>query len=279
MSDSKFLFFDLDGTLNVSGERIRDDIVSALLDVQHNGHKIFISTGRLQSSIPDYTRSIPFNGGIYSAGRHLVADGITIVESFMDSIVVEEIEKRMQNFPIKQSIETNIGVYVDGYDKQCGVTIEDWYRLINIIGGTSQYNIEEYKYKYTYKIVFITNTINDVNAIVEMVSEINRLFSIQLETVVFGKMIPDIPFIIGEINDSSVNKGTGLLNICKYYGVDPNCTIAFGDSMNDASIINQAGIGVAMANSDKHLMDIADIVCGSVESDGIISGLRQLGLL
>lgn len=279
MNSKRLLFFDLDGTLNISGQRIRDDIVAALIKVQHDGHGIFISTGRLQSSIPDSTRSIPFNGGIYSAGRHLVADGKTIMDCYMDSIILEELEKRLSTFHIKQSIETNNGVYIDEYDKQWGITYDDWQRLTNVIGGKNQHKIEEYEYNCTYKIVFVINNPYDVNAINEAVNEINRKYSCSLETVIFGQMIPNIPLLIGEISDGSVNKGTGLLNICEYYGVDPNCTIAFGDSMNDASIIKQAGIGVAMSNSDKSLLSIADLVCGSVGADGIISGLRKLELI
>jgi hydroxymethylpyrimidine pyrophosphatase-like HAD family hydrolase len=45
--------------------------------------------------------------------------------------------------------------------------------------------------------------------------------------------------------------------------------IAFGDGHNDASIIEYAGIGVAMANAVEALKEIADEITLSNDEDGI----------
>ena len=56
-------------------------------------------------------------------------------------------------------------------------------------------------------------------------------------------------------------------------------TIAFGDSMNDYQMIQEAACGVVMGNGDEALKKIADRVCEPVEEDGVIRELERMGLI
>jgi len=280
MLNTKLIFLDIDGTLNVSGKNISQPVIKALLQAQKNGHKIFISTGRLKSSISESVKSIPFNGGIFSAGRHLVVDGKIIVDEYMLPQIVQQIQELFRMLKIKQSIETPYGVYVDWYSNKWSISYDEWQQLTKIIGGPKRHNIEEYQNKPTYKIVFIVDSEECANRVADSIQKIaiTNNFT-NLSTVIFGRMIKDLPLIIGEISDSTINKGTALIEICKYYNVSIQNTIAFGDSMNDASIIKQAGLGIAMANSELELLEIADKICDSVENDGIVDAFKQLNLI
>ena len=55
-------------------------------------------------------------------------------------------------------------------------------------------------------------------------------------------------------------------------------TIAFGDSMNDAAAIDAAGIGVVMGDSPEELKEMADLVTGTLEEEGIARALQKLHL-
>ena len=55
--------------------------------------------------------------------------------------------------------------------------------------------------------------------------------------------------------------------------------MAFGDGGNDISIIREAGIGVAMGNANRSLIDIADYVTDSVDDDGIYNALIHFGII
>ena len=51
--------------------------------------------------------------------------------------------------------------------------------------------------------------------------------------------------------------------------------ISFGDGQNDRSIIEYAGMGVAMGNAVQEIVDLADEVTASNEEDGIAEFLDK----
>jgi len=56
----------------------------------------------------------------------------------------------------------------------------------------------------------------------------------------------------------------------------PQCeTMAVGDSGNDASMIEWAGVGVAMGNALHEAVAVADWVAPSVEDDGLVAAIDK----
>ena len=43
--------------------------------------------------------------------------------------------------------------------------------------------------------------------------------------------------------------------------------LCFGDAENDLTMIQKAGLGVAMGNACSRLKAVADVVCGNAEDD------------
>lgn len=69
-----------------------------------------------------------------------------------------------------------------------------------------------------------------------------------------------------EITKADASKGNALLWLAKHLNVDPEATISVGDSDNDSSIIEAAGLGLAVSNACQALKDIADeTVCANDE--------------
>lgn len=80
-----------------------------------------------------------------------------------------------------------------------------------------------------------------------------------------------------EVSDAEATKGQGLLFLCGHLGIPVADSVAFGDHLNDVSMIRAAGRGVAMANGEQADKDAADDVCQSNEVGGV--GRYLLGLL
>lgn len=78
-----------------------------------------------------------------------------------------------------------------------------------------------------------------------------------------------------EIMPQGLSKGESLLEISNYYGIDQKDIIAFGDELNDETMIEVAGTGVAMGNAVDKIKEIADYVTLSNDEDGIADYLEK----
>jgi Cof subfamily protein (haloacid dehalogenase superfamily) len=82
-----------------------------------------------------------------------------------------------------------------------------------------------------------------------------------------------------EILPYGVDKGTGLAKVAEVLGIPRNAVLAIGDSMNDEAMIRWAGIGVAMANGDERIKDIAAMVTDKSNDDDGVADLIERYIL
>jgi len=78
-----------------------------------------------------------------------------------------------------------------------------------------------------------------------------------------------------ELNPKGITKASGLREVCSILGLDMSQVIAMGDSVNDLSMIREAGLGVAMGNAQELIKAEADIVTASNEEDGVARVIRK----
>lgn len=76
------------------------------------------------------------------------------------------------------------------------------------------------------------------------------------------------PFFV-EIMPKDVHKATSLEKLLGILKMDRKDLIACGDGYNDLTMIEYAGVGVAMANAQQVVKDHADYITRSNEEDGI----------
>ena len=75
-----------------------------------------------------------------------------------------------------------------------------------------------------------------------------------------------------------LSKGNSLLEIAEYYNMEQKDIIAFGDQMNDKTMIEIAGVGIAMANAIEAIKEIADYITLSNDEDGVANYLEKFVL-
>ena len=64
-----------------------------------------------------------------------------------------------------------------------------------------------------------------------------------------------------EFNAKGIDKGRGLKELCDLLNIDIKDTMAIGDNYNDLSMIQEAGIGVCVANGQDILKEHSDYIC------------------
>jgi len=88
-------------------------------------------------------------------------------------------------------------------------------------------------------------------------------------------MFTSRPYFL-EIMPKQTDKGTALAKIAGILNIGPEEIMAIGDSTNDEAMIRWAGIGVAMANSDEHIKNIANLVTEHTnDEDGVAEVIEK----
>ncbi len=78
---------------------------------------------------------------------------------------------------------------------------------------------------------------------------------------------------------SAGGKADGVARWCEAQGVSMADVVAFGDAENDVTMLEAAGIGVAMGNATPEAKAAADIVTDDIDADGVWNALVRLGIL
>ena len=67
--------------------------------------------------------------------------------------------------------------------------------------------------------------------------------------------------------------------ILEHYGYTKEECMAFGDGGNDKTMLEYAGIGVAMGNAVDEVKEIADYITLSANDDGVYAALKHFDLI
>lgn len=78
-----------------------------------------------------------------------------------------------------------------------------------------------------------------------------------------------------EMNPPGVNKASGLKSVCELLGLTMDQVIAVGDSLNDVSMIQECGLGVAMGNAQEAVKKLADAVTLKNDEHGVAEVVRR----
>ncbi len=81
-----------------------------------------------------------------------------------------------------------------------------------------------------------------------------------------------------QVMSGGVTKGRALKFICDHYKIPLRRTIAIGDAYNDIEMLENAGIGIAMAHSPAKVKEAADYVTTGNDEDGVAEALEKFVL-
>jgi Cof subfamily protein (haloacid dehalogenase superfamily) len=78
-----------------------------------------------------------------------------------------------------------------------------------------------------------------------------------------------------EVMNKGVTKGSAVKMLAKLYGIDREEIIAIGDNENDLSMIEYAGLGIAMGNAEEALKKAAKHITGDYQQDGVAEAIER----
>jgi Cof subfamily protein (haloacid dehalogenase superfamily) len=84
-----------------------------------------------------------------------------------------------------------------------------------------------------------------------------------------------LPYFL-ELAHPDVTKASGLAFLAERLGFSAAETVAFGDGENDIELLEWAGYAVAVANAHERVLAVADLVCPSVDEEGVAQTIEAL---
>lgn len=278
---SKILFFDIDGTLVGFDGKIPDSTIKALDLAKKNGHKCIISTGRSINQIYPFLLEVGFDGIVAAAGGYVELGGREIfhatygreqVKKVIDILGPTEAAIILQTKDSCVTTESWALVFDEVFSERTGKKSSLADNAEDSVMGNTTFNndIQEYAEKYAdaESMIYCSSPYE--------LGELGKMLAPGLKVTESSFKDPDPNS--GEITLTGVNKALGIDKVIEELGVSLEDTIAFGDGANDVDMIRHAGIGVVMGNGQECAKEVADIIAGDIEEDGLYLVMKELGL-
>lgn len=261
-TDEKVLVLDIDGTLTNSQKEITPETKQGIINIMERGHKVILASGRPTPGMKRYAKELELEkyGGYllsFNGGRIInCRSGEIVYQKTLPSTVIPGLYRyaRSNDMGIITYLGDNIilGTRMDQY-----IELES---KINEMPVKKVTNFPEY-------VDF------DVNkCLMTAPPEIAENYEKELQDM-YGDILSiyrSEPFFI-EIMPKNVDKATSLDRMLSSVGLTRENAICCGDGFNDMTMIQYAGIGVAMANAQDKVKDAADFITKSNDDNGIVT--------
>ena len=254
----KLFFFDADGTLIPDDAQCRPSaaVCAALEALRRSGHKVFLCTGRPMCEIGPELMSTGFDGIVAGAGAYISLDGTCIFHQTIPLPLLRETVDRIVRCRISCLLDGTRQLYYAGRGSR--VLPWDFPR----IEGPEELTGEE-----------------DIEKFTARVSQPEELLPLRDFLVRHYELYPCDDGLFYEVVQQGCDKAAAIRRLCARCGVGLEDTVAFGDSRNDLTMLEAAGIGAAMSNAPEEVRRAAQLVTGTVAQDGICHALQRLGFL
>ena len=268
----RVVIFDLDGTLLDTEKKLSSENLYALTRAAELGILIVPCTGRFFNGMPDSVKNLPFLKYAVTINGAEVMD--TAGNSIYSSTMAPDRALELMEYC------RGLGVAYDCYVDNRGYMHKDH------IDHIDRY-LESPVYQQTVR--SMRKPVEDLEALVtrldrpvQKVQMFIRDRSILLEAYRYiSECCPDLIATSSltnnlEINNKDANKAEGLRQLAGSLGFGMDKVMAIGDGGNDVSMIEQAGIGVAMMNAVDRVRGKADFITLSCNGSGVAYAINKL---
>lgn len=262
MREYKMVCSDIDGTLLSSEYALSSENLAAMEQLMAQEIWFVPSTGRTFSEVPEKIRTHPFiRYYIYSNGA-VVFD--KLANRYHRTCICNAVSQQI--LEILNRYETHISVRHNG---DCCVDAAyankeafDYYNVCEahqvVVNAFSvlRENFREYC-QHADEVEVISVFFHRYDDLLEARRKLEDLGGLRVVGVSEYNL---------EIMNAQAGKGNALLWLAQQLGIDRKNTISVGDTDNDQSIIEAAGLGLAVSNACERLKTVADeVICSNDE--------------
>ncbi|HHW36446.1 MAG TPA: Cof-type HAD-IIB family hydrolase [Bacillales bacterium] len=259
MTKESIIFFDIDGTLLNHDKQLPSSAKQAIFQLKERGHVVAIATGRAPFMFEKLRKELDIDTYVSYNGSFVVLNGEVI---YTNPLKIGSLEKLTEvalhnNHPVVFLSENDMKMNVPehSYIKESIDTLK--------IDRFPTYD------PYYYKTCDLYQTL---------------LFCSEGEEEQYEREFQDFDFVRWhpvslDLLPKGGSKAKGIEKIAENLGIPAERHYAFGDGLNDLEMLSTVVNSVAMGNAKDQVKEVAKHVTKSVEDDGIVYGLKMVGLL
>lgn len=265
------IFSDFDGTLLRDDFTVGQKSADAIKEYIARGGNFVVCTGRMSSSIDPWIEYLGL-GGQRIAVAGYQGTSISDIEGnllYCDYIDSETVRKVLL-------IGERLGVYTHFYDDKWVYVKEEndinreYARItgapVKVVGRLVDY-LDANPKLCVIKVMVVVDE-----------SDADRVYGEYAKATLSGVQFYFSSANFLEFVSNRGGKGSGLKKVAELLGIPMEKTIAIGDNMNDISMIEAAGLGVAVANARPETKAAADYVTVGNNDDPIAEVIEKFCL-
>lgn len=262
----KILALDLDGTLTNSKKEITPHTLEILIQAQQKGIRLVLASGRPTAGILPLAELLhlkEYGGYILAFNGGLIIDcatGQPIYKQLLDTSVYEHLYKvgNTEDFKILSYLDNCIA---------CEDIENEYVRYEARLNKMQLKKLDNFLEEINFpepKCLIVGNE----DKLVKLEEDLSEYYK--------GKMsiYRSEPFFL-EILPLGIDKAKRLEFLLKYLGLNKEELMVCGDGYNDLSMIEYAGLGVAMSNAQTIVKEAADYITLSNEEDGVAAAVEK----
>lgn len=281
MNDIRIIALDLDGTLLDSEKRLSVVNRAALERAAEKGVLIVPTTGRFFGMMPPAVRDLPF------VRYAITINGAQVYDRETDTAIVRD------EIPLDMAL--GVMEVLDRFDVIYDCYRQNWgWMTAALQEKAADYATNEHYLKMVREFrkpvpelkAHLKATANDGDVQKIMLfarnTQVSGLSSQVLDAIrlELAARFPEIKVTSStwnniELNIRTAHKGNALKRFAEHLGLGLANCMAFGDGMNDFTMVEAAGLGVAMANAEPEVKRVAKWIAPSNDDDGVAAGLEE----
>lgn len=246
--------FDLDGTLLSPDGKIPEATRAFVLELGRTA-RVTLATGRSLASAETYIRELAITTPVILYHGAVVWDpvgGQPIRERYIPPELARRALTVLKRFPVQPQVYRTVAdpaVYVARVTPPIQAFLEKERLPVQEVQ-----DLDEVVATPPLKLL----AIGDPSGLGEVGETLRRA-------------VPELTVVLSEkeyleVLPPGVSKGEALSWLCQYLGIRPEHVVAVGDQMSDLTMIELAGLGVAMAHAPSELKARASLIIPSIAS-------------
>ena len=257
----KLITIDIDDTLVNTAKQVTPRVKTALQEATAQGVKVVLTTGRPLPGVQEYLDelglnhqddqyAITYNGGVVQTtnGEELGGKELAYSDYLRLREVADELGAYLQ-------VETIDAAYTSAKEINYWASRENFLiKMPWIIKPVDEMDPNDHYVKF----MFIGDEADIDSWRDALPADVKEAYYIVKST----------PQHL-EFMHKDATKGSGLLTLAAKLGIDRSETMALGDQQNDVTMIEAAGLGVAMGNAVPEVKAVADVETTTQNADGV----------